>query len=166
MLHRPTFESDLAEGKHHRDSSFAVVLLCVCACAARLSDDPRCYIDGSQDRDSAGWRWFNQMRFVPNTAFNPMTVSDLQVYAVCILSTRAYAHESSPTPLAIVEEYVSTSSFNPTSGVDNGWNWHPDGSGHRCTQTQAVRLWPDSSRRTSETRVLVRHVLLTRLLNI
>ena len=79
VLHRPTFESDLAEGKHHRDSSFAVVLLCVCACAARLSDDPRCYIDGSQDRDSAGWRWFNQMRFVPNTAFNPMTVSDLQV---------------------------------------------------------------------------------------
>ncbi|KZV65400.1 hypothetical protein PENSPDRAFT_655777 [Peniophora sp. CONT] len=82
VLHRPSFERDLAEGRHLRESSFGVIVLCVCACASRLSDDTRCYMDGSQDRDSAGWRWFNQMRFVPNTAFNPMTVSDLQVYAI------------------------------------------------------------------------------------
>lgn len=82
ILHRPTFEREFGEGKHLHESSFGVVVLCICACAARLSEDPRCRMDGSQDKDSAGWRWHNQMRFVPNTAFNPMTVSDLQVYAV------------------------------------------------------------------------------------
>lgn len=85
VLQRPTFERELAEEKHLRESSFAVVVLCVCACASRLSDDPRCLIDGSQDRDSGGWRWFNQIRFAPNPAFSPMTVSDLQVYAVRII---------------------------------------------------------------------------------
>lgn len=41
LLHRPTFEAQLAEKLHWRDPSFAAVVLLVCANGSRFSDDTR-----------------------------------------------------------------------------------------------------------------------------
>ncbi|EUC53657.1 fungal specific transcription factor domain protein [Rhizoctonia solani AG-3 Rhs1AP] len=41
LLHRPTFESQLAQKLHWRDPSFAAVVLLVCANGSRFSDDTR-----------------------------------------------------------------------------------------------------------------------------
>ncbi|CAE7232211.1 unnamed protein product [Rhizoctonia solani] len=41
LLHRPTFEAQLAQKLHWRDSSFAAVVLLVCANGSRFSDDTR-----------------------------------------------------------------------------------------------------------------------------
>jgi hypothetical protein len=41
LLHRPTFERDIAQGLHRRDATFGAVVLLVCAMGSRYSDDPR-----------------------------------------------------------------------------------------------------------------------------
>ncbi|KAH7345337.1 fungal-specific transcription factor domain-containing protein [Rhizoctonia solani] len=41
LLHRPTFEAQLAQKLHWRDPSFAAVVLLVCANGSRFSDDTR-----------------------------------------------------------------------------------------------------------------------------
>lgn len=41
LLHRPTFEAQLAQKLHWRDPSFAAVVLLVCANGSRFSNDTR-----------------------------------------------------------------------------------------------------------------------------
>ncbi|KAJ2917368.1 hypothetical protein MD484_g3051, partial [Candolleomyces efflorescens] len=41
LLHRPTFEKEIAQGLHIRHNTFGAVVLLVCAMGARYSDDPR-----------------------------------------------------------------------------------------------------------------------------
>jgi hypothetical protein len=41
LLHRPTFEADIADGRHLRDIGFACVLLGVCAVGSRSCEDGR-----------------------------------------------------------------------------------------------------------------------------
>ncbi|GJJ15505.1 hypothetical protein Clacol_009783 [Clathrus columnatus] len=41
LFHHPTFQADLAKGRHKTDLGFAQVLLGICAVASRYSSDPR-----------------------------------------------------------------------------------------------------------------------------
>ncbi|RXW16420.1 hypothetical protein EST38_g9435 [Candolleomyces aberdarensis] len=41
LLHRPTFEKEIAQGLHKRNATFGAVVLLVCAMGSRYSSDPR-----------------------------------------------------------------------------------------------------------------------------
>ena len=82
LLHRPTFEADVENELHHRDSGFARVLLLVCASASRFSADPRVLLPGTEGWSSSGWRWFQQVRITPKSLLVSPKLYDLQVYSV------------------------------------------------------------------------------------
>ncbi|KAI0028533.1 fungal-specific transcription factor domain-containing protein, partial [Vararia minispora EC-137] len=85
ILHRPTFEADFAAGKHLKDEGFGAIVLLLCAIGARITDDPRVFLD-HPDRPahphSAGWAWFRQVQVVRNTALVDPSVYDLQIIAL------------------------------------------------------------------------------------
>ena len=62
LLHEPTFTAGLNVELHLRDSGFGAVVLLVCACAARFTNDPRVLLNGTDDRKSAGWKWFKPVQ--------------------------------------------------------------------------------------------------------
>jgi len=82
LLHRPTFERQLHDGLHLRDQAFASVLLCLCACAARYSDDPRVLLEGSTAWHSSGWKWFAQVQMLRRSLMGPPLLCDVHMYAV------------------------------------------------------------------------------------
>ncbi|KIY65392.1 hypothetical protein CYLTODRAFT_356919 [Cylindrobasidium torrendii FP15055 ss-10] len=82
ILYQPHFRRDLALGRHLVDSSFACVVLLVCAIASRESTDPRVLFDG-RDRRTAGWKYFSQTSRLARPLHLPPTVDDVQV--CCLL---------------------------------------------------------------------------------
>jgi hypothetical protein len=96
LLHRPTFERMIAEGKHKLDEGFGSVVLMVCALGSRWSRDRQvllanefneAYTDNGQgDEDhmwhSAGWKWFSQVRLLENRALMPPKLTNVQIYFV------------------------------------------------------------------------------------
>jgi len=85
LLHRPTFEMYLRDGLHFRNHAFASVVLCLCACAARYSDDPRVLLDGSTAWHSSGWKWFSQVQMLRRSLMGPPLLYDVQMYALACL---------------------------------------------------------------------------------
>ncbi|THU96973.1 hypothetical protein K435DRAFT_778270 [Dendrothele bispora CBS 962.96] len=77
LLHRPTFDKQISEGLHLRNSAFGAVVLAVCAIGAQnLSPDP--------NRDKPGQRWFNQIR-LESFVFSPrLELCHLQLYCLAI----------------------------------------------------------------------------------
>jgi hypothetical protein len=83
LLHRPTFERELAECKHLSDDLFGAILLLVCGVGSRYSNDPRVYLDGTDSAThSSGWKWFQQVQLVRRSLLAPPTLYDLQFYCV------------------------------------------------------------------------------------
>ena len=79
LIHRPTFENQIAEGLHRRDEGFGSTALLVCALGARFSNDPRVYTDGRFDPQAAGWQYFNQVMATMRVInLDPPRVYDLQ----------------------------------------------------------------------------------------
>ncbi|TFY75185.1 hypothetical protein EWM64_g8827, partial [Hericium alpestre] len=85
LLHRPTFDAALADGLHHRDEGFGGVLLLVCACGARYSNDERVLLEGTQSYHSAGWKWFSQVQMVRKALLTAPCLYDLQMYSLAVL---------------------------------------------------------------------------------
>ncbi|KAA1476285.1 hypothetical protein DENSPDRAFT_843199 [Dentipellis sp. KUC8613] len=85
LLHRPTFNKAVAEGLHFRDENFAGVLLLVCACASRYSDDKRVLLEGTNTWHSAGWAWFSQIQMVRKPLLSVPCLYELQIYALSVL---------------------------------------------------------------------------------
>jgi hypothetical protein len=84
IMHRPSFEVDLASGLHLRDDSFASVVLVICALGAGYTaDDERNYAPG-HGPSSAGWRWFNQINLTHKSAYKFPRLHDMQMYCVCV----------------------------------------------------------------------------------
>ncbi|EPQ54348.1 hypothetical protein GLOTRDRAFT_44097, partial [Gloeophyllum trabeum ATCC 11539] len=79
ILHRPTFEAGVREGRHLRDRPFASVMLMVCAVASRQTDDTRVLLEGSNTFRSAGWKWFNQVQMINKSILACPTLYDLQL---------------------------------------------------------------------------------------
>ena len=83
MIHRGTFEAQYASDLHFRQTSFAVVVLLVCAIASKFSDDPRVCLEHGGPA-SAGWKYFVQVKDLKKTLHAPATLADLQAFVVRI----------------------------------------------------------------------------------
>ncbi|KAJ8088280.1 Gypsy retrotransposon integrase-like protein 1 [Marasmius tenuissimus] len=86
LLHRPTFETLVADGLHLRDEVFGAVLLLVCAIGSRYSGDKRVFLESDIPEPglSAGWKWFRQIEVV-RPIFKQNDVHDLQYHCLCSL---------------------------------------------------------------------------------
>lgn len=84
VLHRPSFESSVAELTHLSDPIFAAVLLTVCAIASRHSTDPRVLIDN--ESSSGGWKWIQQILVgrKADTFLTPPSLCDCQ--STCLIA--------------------------------------------------------------------------------
>ncbi|KIK59107.1 hypothetical protein GYMLUDRAFT_169950 [Collybiopsis luxurians FD-317 M1] len=84
LLHKPTFERSLAAELHLYDHAFGSTVLAVCALGSRHSDDPRVLYPGATSKHSAGWKYFNQIKFAPKSFVESPSVYALQVYALSV----------------------------------------------------------------------------------
>ncbi|KAK0489006.1 fungal-specific transcription factor domain-containing protein [Armillaria novae-zelandiae] len=84
VLHRPSFESSVAELTHLNDPVFAAALLAVCAIASRHSTDPRVLIDN--EPSSSGWKWMQQILVgrKANSFLTPRLLYDCQ--STCLIT--------------------------------------------------------------------------------
>ncbi|KAJ7607254.1 fungal-specific transcription factor domain-containing protein, partial [Mycena polygramma] len=89
LLHRPTFERNIADGLHSVNGSFAATVLLVCAIGSRWAVDPN-----TTGVDlTCGWEWFNQVGPVGHHFFGQASLYDLQYYS---LATQFLNGSSSP----------------------------------------------------------------------
>lgn len=82
LLHRPTFERDLANDLHLHDVGFAQLVLMVSALASRCTDDPRVLLPNEKTTLSSGFKYFRQTRLMRNKLLDKTTLYDLQYYCV------------------------------------------------------------------------------------
>ncbi|KAF8208774.1 fungal-specific transcription factor domain-containing protein [Mycena galopus ATCC 62051] len=78
ILHRPTFERNVAEGLHLTNAQFGGLLLSVLALASRYSNDLRVFVDGNPL--SSGWNFANQI-WILRRLFEP-TLHEVQMYYI------------------------------------------------------------------------------------
>lgn len=84
VLHRPTFERDLANDLHLHDVGFAQLVLIVCALASRSTGDPRVILQGDKTRLSSGFKYFCQTRLLRNKLLDKASLYDLQYYCLVV----------------------------------------------------------------------------------
>ncbi|KAH9917922.1 fungal-specific transcription factor domain-containing protein, partial [Epithele typhae] len=89
LLHRPTFDAYLDEGKHLTDRGFGSVVLLVCAIGARWVDDPRTVVGPLQ----SGWHWFERVDQARWSVLDQTKLEDLQV---CVLTVTYLSGSHSP----------------------------------------------------------------------
>ena len=81
ILHRPTFEGMVQRRLHEKDQYFGGLVLTVCACGSRWSDDPR-----TRTKDdlpgSAGWLYYEQVHRLPRPMSEPVSLVRLQLFNV------------------------------------------------------------------------------------
>ncbi|EEB99260.1 hypothetical protein MPER_01092, partial [Moniliophthora perniciosa FA553] len=82
LLHRPTFESSVAEHLHFRDHSFGHVVLAICALASQKSNDPRNMPKDTNIEHSMGWRWFRQIPLI-RPSLDETKLYNLQLCILC-----------------------------------------------------------------------------------
>jgi hypothetical protein len=78
LLHRPMFMRSVSRGQHLVDPSFAQIVLLVCALASHWCDDIRVLYPGSTSWQSAGWRWYSQVRSFSLAQFSAPSLHDVQ----------------------------------------------------------------------------------------
>ncbi|KAJ6466134.1 fungal-specific transcription factor domain-containing protein, partial [Mycena vitilis] len=78
LLHRPTFERNIADGLHSRNDGFATTVLLVCAIASQWAVDPN--ITGLDL--TCGREWFEQVAPVGSHFFRQASLYDLQYYSL------------------------------------------------------------------------------------
>ncbi|KAJ7741999.1 fungal-specific transcription factor domain-containing protein [Mycena maculata] len=91
VLHRPSFERDVAEGLYFTDIKFGATLLAVLAVASRYSDDPRVFIDG-ETALSSGYKFIAQVNIFVQCLCLELAIYDVQLcflLAVYSLGTSA-----------------------------------------------------------------------------
>ncbi|KAJ7110599.1 fungal-specific transcription factor domain-containing protein [Mycena epipterygia] len=84
LLHRPTFEKAFTTNTHLCDDGFAGTLLLVCALGARYSDDTRVHLTTVASRDTAGWKYFDQVQLAGHPLLAQPTLYDLQCYCLAV----------------------------------------------------------------------------------
>lgn len=94
LLHRPTFEAQLAAKLHTRDQWFGSVVLAICAVASRYLDDPRCVDEGDPTALSTGWKWFSQIRTMRQSFVEAPSLYELQFYSVSYFRSNEMPHHS------------------------------------------------------------------------
>lgn len=155
LLHRPTFELNLRDGLHFRDQAFGSVLLCLCACASRYSDDPRVLLDGSNAWHSSGWKWFGQVQMLRRSLMGPPILYDVQMYAVS-----PHAHPTCQEPIGAdviptARMFVFAGVLDSSVMLDVGWRRHTASSGRRKASQEDVFYYELGRGRTMASRILV-----------
>ncbi|KAF8178105.1 fungal-specific transcription factor domain-containing protein [Mycena galopus ATCC 62051] len=87
LLHRPTFEAAVSQHLHLDNSGFAQTLLLVCAVGARYSQDPRVSIQETSSVETAGWKYYDQVKLSGHLVRTHPTLYDLQAYFAADLLT-------------------------------------------------------------------------------
>ena len=86
LLHRPTFDRQIAEGLHFTDIEFGTTVILVCAIGSRFSTDPRVLLPEAEGSPvgslSAGWKYFQQVRVTERPKLNASSLFDLQSHCV------------------------------------------------------------------------------------
>jgi hypothetical protein len=160
LLHHPTFERALAEGAHHSDSGFCVILLLVCANGARFVDDDRVLIDGTS-RHSAGWKWFSQAHTLRRSLVMSSVIQDLQCCCVCLLLFHLYAIYPDP-PSALGN--VSAGLRHTLAGkLGHCRLRHSSRARCRCAPKEDVQRDTECGRRALAARILVRSLRLAQI---
>ncbi|TRM69375.1 fungal-specific transcription factor domain-containing protein [Schizophyllum amplum] len=85
LLHRPTFQRYIDQELYLKDRGFAHVLLLLCGCASRYTDDPRVFLQDVNDPHSAGWKWVSQVRVIRSTMIEKPTLFEIQGYFLSVL---------------------------------------------------------------------------------
>ncbi|KAF7366439.1 Zn(2)-C6 fungal-type domain-containing protein [Mycena sanguinolenta] len=80
LFHRPTFESAVNQHLHLSHSGFAKTVLLVCAVGARYSTDPRVSIPDTSPVETAGWKYYDQVKLSGHLVRTHPTLYDLQAY--------------------------------------------------------------------------------------
>ncbi|GJE98254.1 fungal-specific transcription factor domain-containing protein [Phanerochaete sordida] len=94
LLNRNLFQRQLDSGLHLRNEAFGSTVLIVCAIGARFSDDRRVLLDGSEQWQTCGWKWFRRVQAVHKT----LNLSAATLYDVQVPSLAALYLYGSPTP--------------------------------------------------------------------
>lgn len=94
LLHRPTFEAAVSQNFHRIHSGFAKTVLLMCAVASRYSTDPRVSIPDTPAAETAGWKWYDQVKLSGHLVRTHPTLYDLQSYCVSYhaFSNRTFLH--------------------------------------------------------------------------
>ncbi|KAJ7141494.1 fungal-specific transcription factor domain-containing protein [Mycena epipterygia] len=85
VLHRPTFDRNVADNLHLRDHRFGATLLMVCSLGARYSNDPRVILEGEVNFESAGYEWYHQVRVIPEHLMYKPDLYELQTIALSVI---------------------------------------------------------------------------------
>ncbi|KAJ7723932.1 fungal-specific transcription factor domain-containing protein [Mycena metata] len=96
LLHRPTFDNAVNRRLYLTHSGFAKTVLLVCAVGARYSTDPRVSIPDTPPRETAGWKWFDQVKLSGHMVHSHPTLYDLQSYCASTLAAMFLECTSSP----------------------------------------------------------------------
>ncbi|KAF8526780.1 fungal-specific transcription factor domain-containing protein [Gautieria morchelliformis] len=109
LVHQPTFEAAVMEGRHEGEAPFGAVVMLVCAVASRWSDDRRVLPresleEGRADEQSwvsAGWDFYAQVhqRYRKNI-LQPTTVYDLQLMALGCIYLQGTSNSSAAWQMA------------------------------------------------------------------
>lgn len=121
LLHRPTFDSAVADGLHLRDTGFGAIVLLVCAAASRFSDDLRVILPGTGSYHSAGWKWFKQVGISSYSISASATLYELQVLCVRIIPQAKQKKNS--YPVADIYYLPAIFIYSPCV-LDDGWHWY------------------------------------------
>ena len=90
LLHRPTFERQIAERLHLQDAMFGNVVLLVCALGSKHSDDPRVLTEDSNTTRSSGHKWYSQVDTCRKSYTKKPSLYELQMIAVRSLNLAMY----------------------------------------------------------------------------
>lgn len=161
LLHEPTFRRDISEGLHLRHPRFGALLLMVCAVAARHSNDPRVYLEGSDSTLSSGWKWFDQVQILPKYMFDTPRTYELQIYCVGLV-TRSCQQLSHAASCSLACSLVLSGDIPSPRFTDNDWLGPTSLSRAWGASQEAGWLQTNFSRRIAEARLLVSPQRLSR----
>jgi hypothetical protein len=130
LLHRPTFEQDLSQGRHHTDRWFAEVVLVVCAIGSFWSNDPRVFLENYNVPSTCGWKYFSQVQVVRESLLQPSNLLDIQFH--CVRSLQHLIHVVNP---AAACSNVSTIHRRPFL-LDHYRNVYPTSAGNRIASQE------------------------------
>ncbi|KAJ7664241.1 fungal-specific transcription factor domain-containing protein [Mycena rosella] len=77
LLHRPTFEQCIGRRLHEDEPGFASTVLLVCALGSLYLPEV-----SRQERETLGWKWYNQVELCGHTLKNLPALYDLQAYCL------------------------------------------------------------------------------------
>ncbi|KAJ6523985.1 fungal-specific transcription factor domain-containing protein [Mycena capillaripes] len=81
VLHHPMFEEGISQQLHMYNPSFGSLLLLVCALGSLYLTEPAM---SNQDRQTLGWKWYNQVELCGHSLLQAPTPSDIQSYCLAV----------------------------------------------------------------------------------